>query len=277
MRILSGKKYLLLKEVTYQFTGSTSWDSHGAAIRSYEWDFGDGTRSSRPDPFKRYNQNGSYTVTLTIRAGNRSSRESMLLEVQDMVFDYASRQPHELDLTGFDNGSRLYIDRDDRAAAVPDEVKGTALLRTSALLEAQRGSVLFSWDVTQLPCESITFRVPVETAVFLAMDETYRDKPAPNLYEYYGLTDPLNRQNSTYWPMWIAGDGWERTEWEVLNESTGRKHRLYRKAYKPGDTVRLGPNRLNKSMVGDWDREMYFVLLRTETREWFNKAFLPKT
>jgi glucose/arabinose dehydrogenase len=51
-----------------QFRASGSTDRDGDAL-SYEWDFGDGTRSSERDPEHTYTERGTYTARLTVSDG----------------------------------------------------------------------------------------------------------------------------------------------------------------------------------------------------------------
>lgn len=260
VRLLEGQKYILFRDANHQFLGSTSWDSSGRKINSYEWDWGDGTPVSREaDPVKRFERNGSYTVTLTVESGTRRSREQIVVEIQDIVIDYISHAPHSISVGNFDTGVRLYTDVDIEAQSVPEELKGMSLIRTNKQIESRRGEMLFSWVVTNLPFESILFKAPIEMEVFVAMDEYAASKLAPNLYEKFKLPNP-NPRDYFYWPEWIPGDGWARTNLSVTS-TANQVYQLYKKTFRPGDTVRIGPNRYQKSMVGDWDREMYFVLL----------------
>jgi len=48
-----------------QFSSEGSTDPEGTAL-AYEWDFGDGTTSTQPDPAHTYTQNGSYTASLRV-------------------------------------------------------------------------------------------------------------------------------------------------------------------------------------------------------------------
>ncbi len=51
-----------------QFTGSNSYDPDGDSL-SYEWDFGDGTTSTEPNPAKTYNEKGEYDAVLIVNDG----------------------------------------------------------------------------------------------------------------------------------------------------------------------------------------------------------------
>ncbi len=49
---------------------------------SYEWDFGDGTRSSEAHPTHIYKQSGNYTVKLTARKGKKSKTAEKVVRVK---------------------------------------------------------------------------------------------------------------------------------------------------------------------------------------------------
>lgn len=274
VRVLKGKKFVLFRDAVHQFRGSSSWDGRGRPIRSTEWDWGDGTYSRETDPVKRFEKNGTYACTLTIRSGRRVSREHFTVEIQELVLNYVARTPHVFSIKAFDEGSPLYIDQEAHALDVPEALKGMTLIRTHHHLEGNRAAMLFSWDLTQVPSESITFRVPVEMEVNVAMDEFQANEPAINRYTYYNHEHPHGPDyRPTYWPEWIGGDGWQRTDLSVVNSMNGRRHVLYRKNFKPGQIVRLGPNRYDKAMVGDLGRNMYFVLLAQRPRLFMDDLF----
>lgn len=254
-RILAGKRFVLFKGANIQFLGTGSWDSDGDEIVSYDWDFGDGTGSRKADPVKRFDENGVYDISLTIEAGGDVSRESATVIVQDHVLNYVSHIEHEFDLEGFGEGSKLYTDTDYVAESVPEQLRGSTLIRTHYEIEGMRAGLLDSWNVTAIPMESITFDAGDDMVVYLAMDEFRMEENAPLL----AWEDPSIER--PFFPEWVLGDGWERTEMEVVNSRNGRPHRVYRKSVMAGDTVRLGPNRYKKPAVGDMDRNMYFVLL----------------
>ena len=263
-RVLTGKKFILFRGKRYRFLGSTSWDSNGGHIESHEWDWGDGTRSTEADPVKYFPRNGTYGVTLTVRVRRKLSREHVTVEVQDQVLQYVARTPHVIEIDSFDEGSRLYIDRDDRAVDVPEELKGLSLIRTHHELEARRSSTMFAFDMSNIPVESIHFRTPVETEVLVAMDEYRKDHPAMNLYEYYNMPDP--HAESLSWPPWIEGNEWQRTDLSVGNTVNGRRHVIYKKHFGMDEIVRIGPNRRHLQEFHDYDRNMYFILLRQVRR-----------
>jgi hypothetical protein len=255
MRILDGKRYVAFQGSNIQFLGTSSWDSDGEEIVSYEWDFGDGTTSRRADPIKRYDENGVYEISLTIEAGGEYSKETVTVVVQDYVVNYVSHIEHEFELENFGEGSTLYTDVDYTAESVPDALKGSTLIRTNYVIEGMRAGLLDSWNVTGIPMESITFDAGDDMMVYLAMDEFRMDENAPLLvWENQDIERP-------FFPEWVLGDGWERTDMEVVNSRNGRPHRIYAKRFLAGETVRLGPNRYKKPAVGDMDRNMYFVLM----------------
>lgn len=273
-REIQGQKYILFRDANHQFRGTTSWDSNGRTIDAFEWDWGDGTNSREADPVKRFETNGTYRVVLTIYAGRKVSREIIVVEVQDVVVDYIAHVPHVLQVRSFGSGSSLYTDNAGKALDVPTELENLTLIQTNHRVEKLRGEVLFSWDVTQLPFESVVFKVPIEMDVFVAMDEVAREKPALDLYDHYGHPSPRETQPN-YWPEWLLNDGWARTDLKVKNSLNNRDHVLYRQHFRPGKIVRIGPNRYQKSMIGDWDRNMYFVLLQEAPRLWMDQYFEP--
>ena len=58
-----------------KFTDKSTKNSvTGALIDNWEWDFGDGTKSYDQNPIHRYTKTGRYTVTLTVRDKDSSSR-----------------------------------------------------------------------------------------------------------------------------------------------------------------------------------------------------------
>ncbi|WP_222720559.1 PQQ-dependent sugar dehydrogenase [Actinomadura sp. HBU206391] len=71
----SGKRPL-----TVRFS-STASDPEGTAI-TYNWDFGDGTTSTKPNPGHTYTKRGQFTPTLTVTdASGKSSTDSVLITV----------------------------------------------------------------------------------------------------------------------------------------------------------------------------------------------------
>ncbi len=60
------------------FSSNGSSDPEGTPL-TYSWDFGDGTNSTSPNPNKTYNNNGQYTVRLTVSDGVNSVVSSALL------------------------------------------------------------------------------------------------------------------------------------------------------------------------------------------------------
>ena len=61
----AGGPYSGTEGVAISFDGSNSTDPDGTIV-SYLWDFGDGENSTIQNPNHLYNQNGTYTVTLTV-------------------------------------------------------------------------------------------------------------------------------------------------------------------------------------------------------------------
>ena len=51
---------------TVNFNGATSKPAAGRTIRSFEWDFGDGTSAGGPQASHAYSTAGTYTVILTV-------------------------------------------------------------------------------------------------------------------------------------------------------------------------------------------------------------------
>lgn len=58
-----------LAPATVQFWSDDSYDPLDRSI-SFQWNFGDGTTSTKPNPKKTYNSRGNYTATLTVRNNN---------------------------------------------------------------------------------------------------------------------------------------------------------------------------------------------------------------
>ncbi len=69
----AGGPYNGISKRAIQFDGTSSYDPDGAIV-AYQWDFGDGTKSTLAQPTHQYAANGSYTVTLTVtdNAGSRN-------------------------------------------------------------------------------------------------------------------------------------------------------------------------------------------------------------
>ncbi|MFM1921325.1 MAG: hypothetical protein RLZZ303_2959 [Candidatus Hydrogenedentota bacterium] len=60
-----------------------------APIRAWDWDFGDGTRSSSPNPLKTYSNPGQYTVSLRVTSADGQStlvRENYIRVIQNTTF-----------------------------------------------------------------------------------------------------------------------------------------------------------------------------------------------
>ena len=64
-RALSGGPYTGIEGTVLQFDGSASCDPDGM-IATYYWVFGDNSTATTPKPNKQYQQEGNYTVTLTV-------------------------------------------------------------------------------------------------------------------------------------------------------------------------------------------------------------------
>lgn len=59
--------------LTVNFSSSGSYDPDGTAL-TYNWDFGDGTFSTQPNPTKTYDKVGTYNAFLTVSDGSNSSQ-----------------------------------------------------------------------------------------------------------------------------------------------------------------------------------------------------------
>jgi PKD repeat protein len=71
-RALSGGPYTGIEGTVLQFDGSASCDPDGI-ITTYYWIFGDNTTAITPKPNKQYQQEGNYTVTLTVTDNHGAS------------------------------------------------------------------------------------------------------------------------------------------------------------------------------------------------------------
>ena len=68
---------------TITFDASGCSDSDGSIV-SYSWDFGDGTTSASVNPLHSYDQEGSYTVTLTI-TDNDGLTDTATTTISDVI------------------------------------------------------------------------------------------------------------------------------------------------------------------------------------------------
>jgi PKD repeat protein len=67
---------------TIQFYDN-SYDPAQAGIQSYRWNFGDGTRSTEPNPTHRYAKDGNYTVRHTIKTvDGRTASTTQIVHVK---------------------------------------------------------------------------------------------------------------------------------------------------------------------------------------------------
>lgn len=281
-RLFQGSRFVLFRGAAYTFHGDSSWDSNGDKIDSYHWNFGDGTVADDANPTKHFDKNGSFTVTLTIKAGGEVAREEIGMQVQDVVVDYVSHIPHHLVVRGFADGTKLYTDRDAVAEKVPAALRGMTLIQTNAQYEADRSSRLSAWISTKIPTESITFRASEDCFVYVAMDESFKEVEAKDSALQPGAVADLkphaagDTTSIKLWPEWLdEHEGWERTDLQVENSLNGRAHQLYRRAYWKGDVVRLGPNRYKFPEEGDAGRNMYFVLIsnRANLAEFYQQIY----
>lgn len=81
-----GGPYTVTWNKNLYFSGSLSSDSDGDAIKSYQWDFGDGTTGSGSSPYHKYAAPGTYTVTLVVSdAFNTSAPVTTTVEVTNQA------------------------------------------------------------------------------------------------------------------------------------------------------------------------------------------------
>ena len=70
-----------LEPLTIHFSSVGSHDPDGDPL-SYQWDFGDGSTSSEPNPTKTYSSTGVYTARLTVSAaGDHASAQPIVIQV----------------------------------------------------------------------------------------------------------------------------------------------------------------------------------------------------
>ncbi len=60
---------------------SVIFENESKKAKAYEWDFGDGTTSQEASPEHKYTSSGNYNVTLTAKAGDKTSRMEKKLVV----------------------------------------------------------------------------------------------------------------------------------------------------------------------------------------------------
>jgi hypothetical protein len=71
------KKAKLTVGFTYEADGKTiSFTSTATGADEYEWSFGDGNTSSEQNPTHTYTENGTYTVSLTVKQGSSTLTET---------------------------------------------------------------------------------------------------------------------------------------------------------------------------------------------------------
>lgn len=66
------------RPLSVAFDGSASFDPEGDRIKSYEWEFGDGSRASGPRVTHRYDRAGRFTVRLTVTDQDGAESTAML-------------------------------------------------------------------------------------------------------------------------------------------------------------------------------------------------------
>ncbi|MCL0035002.1 PKD domain-containing protein, partial [Dehalococcoidia bacterium] len=81
------------KEV--EFDASRSFLSQGATLLYYEWDFGDGTRERGEKVSHKYEQPGSYTVSLRVSTTLGSSTTTKVIEVKNPVSAHFTVAPED--------------------------------------------------------------------------------------------------------------------------------------------------------------------------------------
>ncbi len=81
------KKEEISAEFTFQFQSKNlvQFTSKETNADSYQWEFGDGKTSSEANPLHKYDNNGSYKVTLTVKSANQNVSTSQNLEVSDIT------------------------------------------------------------------------------------------------------------------------------------------------------------------------------------------------
>ncbi|NBC05918.1 MAG: PKD domain-containing protein [Bacteroidetes bacterium] len=151
-----------------QFDGSSSYDSN-LPIVAYEWDFGDGTSDSGPQPRYTFSANSgaptSYTVTLTVTDSlGETATSSRIVSLNNT--------PPSVQISSFDDGDRYPIGQ------------GTTLLRLAADVEDEEHGL-----------EELQH----EWRVFLHHNDHYHPEPVDFSPETFTLISPLGCQEEEYW------------------------------------------------------------------------------
>jgi hypothetical protein len=143
--------------------------------------------------------------------------------VSDLVSGVAPEKLHAL--VRADEGNPLYVDRSDSIASLPDELKGAVQIEGT-----QADAKVKS------PADYLSFDLSRPATVYTAFDA---------------------RGDGTWWPTWLADQGWERTSMTV-----GTRSYLHRFEIQDGH-VRASGSGVTLSKAGaDWGDQVVDVTMR---------------
>ncbi|MER5216935.1 PQQ-dependent sugar dehydrogenase [Streptomyces sp. NPDC002838] len=103
-----------------RFSSEGTTDQDGDAL-TYSWDFGDGGKSTQPNPTYKYKKNGTYTATLTVKdpsgrtgsasvqvvVGNTAPKVTLELPKDGQLFSFGDAIPFKVRVTDVEDGRNI--------------------------------------------------------------------------------------------------------------------------------------------------------------------------
>lgn len=194
-----------LPNARFSFTANdlqVSFMNLSSNASSYEWNFGNGKTSSEKDPTITYAKEGTYTVRLTARKGDLSSKTEQEVTVSYKTptanFSYKAEQPLKVVLTNQSSNATSYEwsfgDGQTSTEKNPTHrYRGIGVYRIK--LKAINGTKIDEYE------KNVTIEAPT-----ICMYTGFRVTKIPNNNYYYQLqlTDDYTWSKTTYsWTDWV--------------------------------------------------------------------------
>ncbi|MFK8038804.1 MAG: PKD domain-containing protein [Crocinitomicaceae bacterium] len=220
-QITADFSYIIDANCNIQFTNLTNVPGN---ITSYSWSFGDGATSSQANPLHSYNQNGNYTVCLTIAYQNGANECKTKEYCIDIHFECNQQEPCPIIAANF-----TYVMNDDCSVQFNDltNIPGNVLSYNWSFGDGTTSSQAnpfhtYNQNGSYTVCLTITF----EYAGMVCQTKTYckkinikceQQEPCPNVaasftyimgtdcnIQFNDLTNVQGNITSYYWTF---GDG----------------------------------------------------------------------